>query len=238
MTILNVLVYVALIGYVVFKKVQGQPVKTGRKLFVLPVVLVVLGYGDVTQGGTLKPIEITLSAIGAALSLGLGLLRGRADKLSERDGSPFVQWGAASLILFVGNLAAKLVLDLVGIVAGSTSSAVGKSLLLTLGLTLLGEAIVIWMRTGGATGLLDLSRAGTAQPRQPTTHRFIDETRPTEPFSRYQTDDQANTATPPREPVTPEFEPVGRSGNLADALERHHNHRDHDHRHRHGRERS
>ncbi len=164
MTFTNVLVYVALIGYVLFKRIQGQPVATSKRLFALPVILIVLGYGDLTHGGTMKPIEITLTVIGGALSLGLGLLRGRVDKLSLRDGSPFVQWGAMSLILFLGNLAAKLVLDLIGVAAGAGTSAVGKSLVLTFGLTLLGEAVVIWMRTGGATGLLNPPRP-TSDPR-------------------------------------------------------------------------
>jgi hypothetical protein len=207
-TVLNVLVYVALIVYILFRRVQGQPVKAGRKLFLLPVLLVVLGYGDLTQGAAMKPTEIALTVIGGALSLGLGLLRGRADKLSEREGSPFVQWGAASLILFVGNIAAKLVLDLIGIASGSTSSVVGKSLVLTFGLTLLGEAVVIWMRTGGATGLLNPPRAATPQSRQPRVDRSIDVSAPAEPSISY---------------------------HLADAVEQHHHHHhDHDHKHDHG----
>jgi hypothetical protein len=165
MTVANILIYVALIGYILYRRVQGQPVKTGRKLFLLPVLLVVLGYGDLVNGSGLKPVEISLTVIGGTIALGLGLLRGRTDKLSDRDGSPFVQWGTASLILFGGNIAAKLVLDLIDIAAGSTSSAVGKSLLLTFGLTLLGEAIVIWARTGGATGLLNPQRASSGPSR-------------------------------------------------------------------------
>jgi hypothetical protein len=164
MTVTNVLIYLALIGYVLFKKVQGQPVAAPKRLFGLPIVLIVLGYGDLTHAGAMAPIEIAVTVIGGALSLGLGLLRGRADKLSQRDGSPFVSWGTASLILFVGNLAAKLVLDLIGVAAGARASTVGNSLLLTFGLTLLGEAVVIWLRTGGATGLLTPS-AQAGDPR-------------------------------------------------------------------------
>lgn len=164
MTVTNVLVYLALIGYVLLKRMQGQPVATPKRLFALPVILIVLGYGDLTHGGTMKPIEITLTVIGGALSLGLGLVRGRADKLSLRDGSPFVQWSVTSLILFVGNLAAKLLLDLIGVAAGAGTSAVGRSLVLTFGLTLLGEAAVVWMRTGGASGLLNPPRP-SSDPR-------------------------------------------------------------------------
>jgi hypothetical protein len=150
MTVGSIIIYVALIGYIGYRRVQGQPVKASRQLFVLPVVLVVLGYFDVAHGG-MKSIAITLTVIGAAAAFGLGLLRGRADKLSDRNGYPFMQWGTVSLLLFAGNIAVKLVLDLIGLTAGSSGSAVGKSLLLTFGLTLLGEAIVIWTRTQGAT---------------------------------------------------------------------------------------
>ena len=264
MSVLNILVYVALIGYVMFKRVQGQPVATPRRLFALPIVLIILGYGDVTSGAALKPIIITLTVIAGIVSFGLGLVRGRADQISDRDGSPFIKWGFASLILFVGNIVAKLVLDLIGIAAGGSTSAVGKSLLLTFGLTLLGEAIVVWMRTGGATGLLTPSRATTAQPRQPTTDRSINLTPPS---TRYQTADQPNTPAPSRQVVAPEAEPVGRSPSLhdgvewlrrqideseantasttapawtvAEAIEYHHNkhhHNHHDHGHRHERE--
>jgi hypothetical protein len=219
MTILNVLVYLALIGYVMVRRVQGQPVKASRKLFILPVLLVVLGYGDATQGGTMKPLAITLIVIGGTISLGLGLLRGRTDNLSVRDGSPFVRWGVASLVLFVGNIAAKVILDLVGIAAGGTSSAVGKSLLLTFGLTLLGEAVVIWMRTGGATALLNPSRAAAAPPRRPTASRVGDVVPPAQPSIRYQSDDQPHAPASSRGTGGPEAEPVGRAPSLRDGVD-------------------
>jgi hypothetical protein len=158
MTAGSILIYVALIGYIGYRRVQGQPVKASRQLFVLPIVLIVIGFFDVTHG-SLKSIAITLTVIGGAAAFGLGLLRGRADKLSDRDGSPFMQWGKVSLILFAGNIAVKLLLDVIGLAAGSPGSAVGKSLLLTFGLTLLGEAIVIWTRTQPATGTAKTPRA-------------------------------------------------------------------------------
>lgn len=72
---------------------------------------------------------------------------------------PHVQWTWLSLGLFAANLAAKLVLDLAGVAAGQTAAAAGHSLLLTLALTLLGEAAVIWYRCGGA-GQLTSGRPG------------------------------------------------------------------------------
>jgi hypothetical protein len=154
MTATNIFIYIALIGYILFKKVQGQPLKSPKRLFALPVILVVLGYQDLSHGH-LTPVELTVTVIGAVVSLALGALRGRSDKLSVRDGADFVQWGRTSLALFAGNLVAKLALDLVGIAGGGTASAAGRSLVLTFGLTLLGEAAVLFVRSGGAAGALD-----------------------------------------------------------------------------------
>ena len=100
MTAANILLYLALIGYVLFKKVQGQPIKAPKGLLGLPIILIVLGFGDLAGSQTMKPIEIALTEVGAILSLSLGLMRGQADKLSTRDGVRFVQWGKASLALF------------------------------------------------------------------------------------------------------------------------------------------
>jgi hypothetical protein len=147
MTLANVLIYVLLIALVLARRFRGHPVGDLRKLLALPLIVTVIGYGDLTHGG-LKPIAVTLTVIGAALSLGLGALRGRADKVSERDGSPYVRWGVVSLVLFCVNIAAKLLLDVIGVAAGETFAAAGKSLIFTLGLTLVGEAIVLSVRSG------------------------------------------------------------------------------------------
>jgi hypothetical protein len=156
MTLANVLIYVALIALVVARRFKGHPIGNLKALFAVPVVVTIIGYTDLAHGG-LKPLAVTLTVIGGILSLGLGSLRGRADRLSERDGSPYVQWGVASLILFAVNIAAKLVLDVIGVAAGETFSTAGKSLIFTLGLTLVGEAIVLSLRSGTAW-------PGTARP--------------------------------------------------------------------------
>ena len=157
MTLTNIAIYAALIVYVVARRMAGSTVGPAKKLFALPVILAVIGWGDATQGPH-KPIYVTLTVAGCAISLVLGLARGRADRISTRDGAPYVQWTWLSLGLFAANLAAKLVLDLAGVAAGQTAAA-GHSLLLTLALTLLGEAAVIWYRCGGA-GQLTSGRPG------------------------------------------------------------------------------
>jgi hypothetical protein len=228
MTFLNVLLYLALIGYVLFKKVQGQPIRAPKKLLGLPIVLVVLGFGDMTSG-TMKPVEITLTVIGAVLSLGLGLMRGQADKVSTRDGAPFVQWGKASLALFAANILAKLVLDLLGVAAGGSASAAGKSLVFTLGLTLLGEAVVLWMRSAGDVTLMNSgpatarhaqdARPGPPQPRRPSSARFNDVIPAAEPSTRYHMDDQTDRPARSHAAVEQTGEPTWRAPNMQDGID-------------------
>ena len=147
MSALSVLLYVALIVYVLGRKVQGQAVTEVRKLFVLPVVVTVIGYGDLTRGG-LGAADLVVTVVGSAVALALGVQRGRADKVSVRDGVPFIQWGVASLVLFGANIVAKVVIDLIGLAAGATLAGAEHSLLFTLGLTLVGEALVLWLPAG------------------------------------------------------------------------------------------
>jgi hypothetical protein len=161
-TLANIAIYVALIVFVVARRMIGRPVGPTRRLFALPVIAIVIGWGDATRG-LHKPVDVTLTVVGCAISLVFGLVRGRADRLSTRDGAPYVQWTWVSLGLFAALLLIKLGLDLAGIAAGETAAAAGRSLILTLGLTLLGEAAVIWYRSGGAS---QLTSGRPGDPRQ------------------------------------------------------------------------
>jgi hypothetical protein len=147
MSALSILLYVAVIVYVLARKVQGQAIVEPKKLFVLPVLVTVIGYGDISGRGT-NGVDVAVTVIASILSLVFGLQRGRVDKMTVRDGFPFMQWGAASLILFGANLVVKALIDLVGLAAGGTTSAAVHSLVFTLGLTLVGEAVVVWVRSG------------------------------------------------------------------------------------------
>jgi hypothetical protein len=94
--------------------------------------------------------DVAVVVIGSALSFGLGALRGQLDKVSVRDGMPWVRWGAASLVVFAAAVVARLGLDAVAIAAGGTAGALSRSLILSLGLTLLGESAILWLRSPSA----------------------------------------------------------------------------------------
>jgi hypothetical protein len=166
-TVANIAIYLALIIFVVVRRMIGRPVGPAKQQFVLPVVIVVIGWGDAATGLS-KPVELTFTIVGCALSLAFGLLRGGANRLSARDGAPWVQWTWLSLGLFAANVVVKLGLDLGGVAAGETAKAAGQSLLLSLGLSLLGEAAIIWYRSGGASQLSSDRAGGSSQlPGEP-----------------------------------------------------------------------
>jgi hypothetical protein len=145
MSLANIALYVALLGFMVFRRVQGRPVGTTKQLLVLPVVVTVLGFEDLGHH-SLGAVDVTFAVIGCALSLALGALRGTANRISVRDGVPWVQWGSRSVVIFTVNIAAKLALDVVCVLAGGSTSGATSSLLLAAGLMLVGEAAVVWLR--------------------------------------------------------------------------------------------
>jgi len=163
-TLANVAGYLALIVFVAYRRMAGRPVGPVKGQFALPVVLIVIGWGDATKGLT-KPLDVTFTVVGCAISLVLGLARGGTDRVSERDGAAYVQWTWWSVGLFAANLVIKLVLDLAGVAAGETARAAGSSLIIAIGLTLLGEAAIVWYRSGGGGGLGSGPRGGQGQLR-------------------------------------------------------------------------
>ena len=106
-----------------------------------------------------------------ALSLVLGLVRGGLDKVSLVNGVPYMSWSVASVVVFAVNVVSKLALDAGGVATGAGAAALSSSIVLTLGLTLLGEAVVVWQR---AQSLPSENAAGgqyrgsVQQPDRPT----------------------------------------------------------------------
>jgi hypothetical protein len=80
-----------------------------------------------------------------------------------------MSWSAASVAVFAGNVLAKLALDAVGVAAGGTTAALTSSILLSLGLTLFGEAAVVWFRSQSLTGAGSGSWAGPGAAAGPGT---------------------------------------------------------------------
>jgi hypothetical protein len=113
-----------------------------------------------------------------------------------------------SFALFATNILIKLIFDVVGVAAGSTFSAVSKSLVLALGLTMLGEAIALLVRSGAVSGLSN-QFAGT-------NSRF--------PTNAYRDNEPMQPSPAP---------PRGPSQQDPRVRHEHHDHDHHDHHHNH-----
>jgi hypothetical protein len=148
MSFATVLLYAGLLVLMVYRRLQGRPVGTTKQLFLLPAIVTILGYEDFSHA-KLGTIDIVVGVVGCGLSLLLGALRGTQNKLSQRDGSPWAQWGPASVAIFASNVVVKLALDVAGVALGGSTSGVTASLILAVGLMLVGEAVVVRIRLEG-----------------------------------------------------------------------------------------
>jgi hypothetical protein len=145
MTFTTILVAVAVVVFVLARRMRGEALPTPKKLFLLPLVVGAIGLQNLTHA-KLNAVDIGVIVAGCTLSLTLGLLRGRLDKVSMVNGAPYMSWSVASVVIFGVNVLSKLALDAGGVAAGGTRAALSSSILLSLGLTLLGEAVVVWQR--------------------------------------------------------------------------------------------
>ena len=146
MTFTTVAIAIAVVVVVLARRVHGEAVPAPKKLLLLPAIVSVIGVENLTHV-KMNTVDVVVVVAGSTVSFALGLLRGRVDKLSVVNGSPYMSWGATSLIVFGVNIVAKLILDVAGVAMGGTTTALTSSVLLSLGLTLLGEALVVFMRS-------------------------------------------------------------------------------------------
>jgi hypothetical protein len=145
MTLTTVAIAIAIIVFVLARRLRGEAVAAPKKLFLLPIVVGAIGLHNLSHT-KLNTVDIAVIAAGCALSLALGLIRGRLDKVTMVNGAPYMSWSVASVVIFAVNVLAKLALDAGGVAAGGTAAALSSSILFSLGLTLLGEAAIVWLR--------------------------------------------------------------------------------------------
>ncbi len=150
MNLTSIAIAIAVIVFILAKRLKGEAVPAPKKLFILPIVVGAIGLENISHA---KPNAVAIGIIvaGSALSLGLGMLRGRFNRVSLVNGAPFMAWTAGSVVVLIVNLLLKLALDAGGVAAGGTKGALTSSILLSLGLTLLGEAGIVWLRSESLT---------------------------------------------------------------------------------------
>ncbi|WP_034089543.1 DUF1453 family protein [Streptacidiphilus albus] len=168
----EIVLIIAAVCYVMFRRVAGEPAQAKRMLL-LPAVLVALGLSDVSGAGH-DPAALAFLIGTAAVSIALGALRGLSTRLSEQGGIAYVHYTAATVVLWLLSLAAKFGLNFVFQAADPhAAAAAGNSLLLTLGAGMLVEGAVTLNRAVGSTSRVLWSKGKDGRPH--TTSPFLDE---------------------------------------------------------------
>jgi hypothetical protein len=170
----EVVVILAAVGYVLARRLMGEPAQAKRML-VLPAVLSVIGLSDVS-GHVKTPVSLLFLVATAAVSVALGALRGVSVRIYRHEGVAFVRYTGVTVVLWVVSLAVRFGANLVlGAVDRTAAGAVGEGLLLTLGLGILAEGLVVLSRAlrAGHPVMWAQGRDGAPPQRSP----FLDELR-------------------------------------------------------------
>jgi hypothetical protein len=147
MDLTRIALVIAVVGFVIAKRFKGEQV-AAKRLAILPVVLTVIGFTDFRHsvGGALSALDMGALVACGAISLAIGALRGTTIELSERGGYLWQRYRVATLGVWAVALVARLAEMLVGHAVGASAVTGGNSLLLMLGLTLVGEGAMLALR--------------------------------------------------------------------------------------------
>lgn len=154
--VLNVLLVVVVAGWVVRRQVVARPI-AGRSLWLLPAILAVVGWSQISHLHNLAAGAPYLAAdLGSVVVL--GMLRGLTVELFTDQGVAWRRGTGLTVALWAVSFAARIV---IGVVAshqgyGTLSS---DSLTLSLGASLLAQNLVIAWRAAQASMVLAPSRA-------------------------------------------------------------------------------
>jgi hypothetical protein len=143
---LEILAVIGIIGFVIFRQIQGEPLR-GKRTVVLPAILTVIGFSDLRgNSGHLQPADVTCLVVGAIGAAAIGAGFGTMMRLESRNGYLWAQlpvrglwlWGA----LVLWRVAAMALAGAMHAHVAASSS----TLLFSLGVNRLAQAAVIMLR--------------------------------------------------------------------------------------------
>jgi hypothetical protein len=143
MNVLEILAVVVIVGFVIGRQLLGEPLR-GKRLLVLPAVLVVIGavelFGSHEHPGS---TAIGLIAVGAVVAAVIGAAQGSMMRLESRQGTLWGQMPRRSLWLWVALIASRLVIEGLASGLGAHMAGSGAAIFLTLGVNRLAQAAVV-----------------------------------------------------------------------------------------------
>jgi hypothetical protein len=143
MSVLTALAAIAIIVFVVGQQLVGSTLR-GKRVVVLPAVLIVIGIVDIS-GSKSHPdaTDVALLVVSAAIAIAIGLGLGAMTRLERRDGYLWAQLPKQGLWLWGALLVSRLAITGVAHAAGAHVAAGTTAILLVLGLNRAAQALVI-----------------------------------------------------------------------------------------------
>lgn len=146
MSALEILAVIGIIGFVIFRQIQGEPLR-GKRTVVLPAILTVIGFSDLHgNGGHMQPADVTCLVIGALGSAAIGAGFGMMMRLEARDGYLWAQLPVRGLWLWGALVAWRVAAMAMAGAAHAHVAASSSTLLFSLGVNRLAQAGVITLR--------------------------------------------------------------------------------------------
>jgi hypothetical protein len=144
MSAIEILAVIGIIGYIIFRQVQGEPLR-GKRAVLLPAILTVIGFvnlhGD--GGAHLTAADIECLVVGVAGSAAIGLAFGAIMRLEGRGGYLWAQLPMRGLWLWAALAAWRVVVIFLATGMHAHVAASASTLLLSLGINRLAQAAVI-----------------------------------------------------------------------------------------------
>jgi hypothetical protein len=144
MSAIEILAVIGIIGYIIFRQVQGEPLR-GKRAVLLPAILAVIGFVNLHgNGGThLTSADIGCLVVGVAGSAAIGLAFGAIMRLEGRGGFLWAQLPMRGLWLWAALVAWRVVVIFIATGMHAHVAASASTLLLSLGVNRLAQAAVI-----------------------------------------------------------------------------------------------
>jgi hypothetical protein len=168
---IEIILVIGVVCYILIRRLLGEPAE-GKRMLLLPAVLVVVGVLNVTKL-TQTPLSVVFLVATTAISMVLGLLRGVSIRLFPRDGLVFMRYTGVTVALLVLNLALKFGANiLLRVVDPHDVASVGSGLYLTLGASMLCEGVVVLFKAVRTDGRILWAKGKKGQAH--TMSPFLD----------------------------------------------------------------
>lgn len=139
---IEIIAVVGLIGYIIFRQVQGEPLR-GKRAVLLPAILTLIGFLNLRSGGHLTSADILCLVIGTGGSAAIGVAFGAITRLESRGGYLWAQLPLRGLWLWAALVGWRVLVMVLATGMHAHVAASTSTLLLSLGINRLAQAAVI-----------------------------------------------------------------------------------------------